>query len=216
MVKLTEWWHLYQNVKGQLYYNMIMLCKNTFLAIIQRHNSGTEGKIVTIFHAAVVMEIIAAHIKLILEVFFTVRLKTCVKLPCFGICSFFAATSRFEALETTASYWFCWNWPSAYCRCTMWWSFLSTLCAPLKKQSVSKGSMFLIRNDSLWIKITSNSSLHLFYESRQAWTSQHFDWFIKAVNREAVILVFKLFCWKKVSYFVWKWYHKISQWSSKQ
>ena len=42
-----------QKVKGQLHCDIIMFCKKkqaTFLVIIQRHNSGTEGEIVTIFH----------------------------------------------------------------------------------------------------------------------------------------------------------------------
>ena len=39
-----------QKVKGHLHCDIIMFCKNTFQAIIQRHNSGTEGEIVTIFH----------------------------------------------------------------------------------------------------------------------------------------------------------------------
>jgi len=39
-----------QKVKGQLHCDIIMFCKNTFLAIIQHHNSETEGEIVTIFH----------------------------------------------------------------------------------------------------------------------------------------------------------------------
>ena len=39
-----------QKVKGQLHCDITMFCKNTFLDIIQHHNSGTEGEIVTIFH----------------------------------------------------------------------------------------------------------------------------------------------------------------------
>ena len=38
-----------QKVKGQLHCDDIMFYRNTFLAVIQHHNSGTEGEIVTIF-----------------------------------------------------------------------------------------------------------------------------------------------------------------------
>lgn len=38
------------SVKGQLYRDTIMFFKSSFLVIIYRHNSGTEGEIMTIFH----------------------------------------------------------------------------------------------------------------------------------------------------------------------
>ena len=50
-----------------------MFCKNTFLAIIQHHNSGTEGKNVTIFHiwsdTELVTLILGGHLETVLVVF---------------------------------------------------------------------------------------------------------------------------------------------------
>lgn len=43
-----------QEVERQLQCDFIMFCSNTFLAIIQYHISGTEKKIVTIFHTELV------------------------------------------------------------------------------------------------------------------------------------------------------------------
>lgn len=37
-------------VKGQLFFDVVMFCKNTFLAIIQHQNSGTEEQIVAILN----------------------------------------------------------------------------------------------------------------------------------------------------------------------
>ena len=34
-----------QKVKGQLHCDNIMFCKNTFLADIRQHTSGTEGEV---------------------------------------------------------------------------------------------------------------------------------------------------------------------------
>lgn len=39
-----------QKVKGQLPFDIMMFCKNTFPAIIQHHNSETEADILTNFH----------------------------------------------------------------------------------------------------------------------------------------------------------------------
>lgn len=45
------------SVKGQLYRDTIMFFKSTFLVIIYRHNSGTEGEIATIFHMCLYAEL---------------------------------------------------------------------------------------------------------------------------------------------------------------
>ena len=78
-----------QKVKGQLHCDNIMFCKNTFLAVIQHHNSGTEGEIVTIFHiwsdTELVTLIFGVHLQtvLIVEIFCAAGLKMCVKHPRF-------------------------------------------------------------------------------------------------------------------------------------
>lgn len=40
-----------QKVKGQHHCDVMIFCRNTFLAIIQHHKSRTEGEIVTTFHS---------------------------------------------------------------------------------------------------------------------------------------------------------------------
>ena len=90
-----------QKVKGQLHSDIIMFCKNTYLAFIQHHNLGTGGEIVTIFHifsdTELVTLILGAQLETVVIVFCAAGLKMCVKHPCFRICSFFAETSISKA-----------------------------------------------------------------------------------------------------------------------
>lgn len=59
-------------VKGQFHGDIILLCKNIFLAIIQHHNSAAEGESVTLFHtwldAGLGTLILAAHLETLLIV----------------------------------------------------------------------------------------------------------------------------------------------------
>ena len=53
-----------QKVKGQLHCDIMVFCKTTFLDIIQRHDAGTEGEIVTIFHTWSDTELVTLILKL--------------------------------------------------------------------------------------------------------------------------------------------------------
>lgn len=82
-----------KKVKGQLHCDII-LCKNTFLAVILSYNPATEEDIVTIFHISSDTELVT----LILELRWLYRSSVllgwrymCGKNPRFWIRSFFAA-----------------------------------------------------------------------------------------------------------------------------
>ena len=77
-----------QQVKGQLHCDVIMFSKNTFLAIVQHHNSGTEGDVVTIFHIWSDTELVtvnlAAHLEAVEDLqLCPAGLNLCVKHPRF-------------------------------------------------------------------------------------------------------------------------------------
>ena len=56
-----------QKVKSQLHIEIIMFFRNAFMVIIQRHNTGTEGEIVTIgADTELVTLIFGAHLQTVL------------------------------------------------------------------------------------------------------------------------------------------------------
>lgn len=55
-----------QEVKGQLDWDIIMFCKNTFRAIIQCHDSGTEEEIFHIWRDAEL--ILGGHLETVVMV----------------------------------------------------------------------------------------------------------------------------------------------------
>ncbi len=99
--KMMKWWQ----VKGQLPFDIVSFCINTFLAIIQLQNSGTQEEsdpisgLVKYWMGGRCNQSWVSTFKLC-WLFKSSALSgwRCVKHACFRICSIFAAASIFQAL----------------------------------------------------------------------------------------------------------------------